>query len=120
MPARQKLQCLQKPYQLGDSGDHGAVADGLLRSKEISLSDADRLRLMRKLMEVEIKALEDLSAGNEASFDGIVDRQETIEPTIPAAPVAMPGELMSHLVEKYLDETSRAARVADQDRSAKT
>ena len=102
-----KLQRLQRQYQLGDSGDHGAIADGLLRLKDISLSDADRSRLMRKLMEVETKALEDLTAGNEASFDGIVDRQATIEPTAPAAPVAMRGELMSHLVEKYLDDTSR-------------
>ena len=68
-----KLQRLHRQYQLGDSGDHGPIADGLLRSKDISLSDADRSRLMRKLMEVEIKALEDLTAGNEASFDGIVD-----------------------------------------------
>ena len=74
-----KLQRLQRQYQLGDSGDHGPIADGLLRSKEISLSDADRSRLMRKLMEVEIKALEDLTAGNEASFDGIVERQSAVE-----------------------------------------
>ena len=68
-----KLQRLQRQYQLGDSRDHGPIADGLLRSKGISLADADRSRLMRKLMDVEIKALEDLTAGDEASFDGIVE-----------------------------------------------
>ena len=102
-----KLQDLQRRYQLGDSDKHASVADCLLRSKEIALGDTDRSRLMRKLMEVEIKALEDLTAGNEASFDGIVDRQATVEPPIPSAPTAKRGELMSHLVEKYLDDTSR-------------
>ena len=42
-----KLQRLQRQYQLGDSCDHGPIADALLRSKEISLSDADRQRFMR-------------------------------------------------------------------------
>ena len=102
-----RLQRLQRQYQLGDSGDHRPIADGLLRLKDISLSDADRSRLMRKLMEVEIKALEDLTAGSEASFDGIVDRQATAEPPTHSVPAAKPGELMSRLVEKYLDDTSR-------------
>ena len=74
-----RVQRLHRRYQLGDSGDHGPIADDLLRWKEICLSDADRRRLVRKLMEVEIKALEDLTAGNEASFDGIVERQATVK-----------------------------------------
>lgn len=102
-----KLQQLQRRYQLGDSGDQGPIADGLLRSKDMSLSVADRSRLMRKLMEVEIKALEDLTAGNEASFDGIVERQLAVENPLQSVPAAKPGELMSHLVEKYLDDTGR-------------
>ncbi len=102
-----RLQRLQRRYQLGDSDDHKPIADDLLRSKEICLSDADRRRFMRKLMEVEIKALEDLTAGNEASFDGIVERQLAVETPLQSVPTTMPGELMSHLVEKYLDDTSR-------------
>jgi hypothetical protein len=102
-----KLRGLQRRYQLGDSSDHGPIAESLLRTKEISLSDADRRRLMRKLMDVEIKALEDLTAGNEASFDGIVERQATVELPIPSTPAAKPAELMSDLIEKYLDDTSR-------------
>ena len=102
-----KLQRLQRQYQLGDSRDHGPIADSLLRSKCISLADADRSRVMRKLMDVEIKALEDLTAGDEATFDGIVSREAAAEsPIQPVAP-AKPGELMSHLVEKYLDDTGR-------------
>ncbi len=104
-----KLQRLQRQYQLGDSGDHGPTADALLRAKEISFSDADRSRLIRKFMEVEVKALEDLNAGNEASFDGIVDRHATVEPPVPSTPAAKPGELMSRLVEKYLDGRAASA-----------
>ena len=70
-----KLQRLQRQYQLGDSRDRGPIADSLLRSKDTSLADADRSRLMRKFMDVEIKALEDLTAGDEAAFDGIVSRE---------------------------------------------
>jgi len=101
-----KLQRLQRQYQLGDGGDHAQIADGLLRSKDVSLGDADRSRLMRKLMETEIKALEDITAGNEASFDGIVEREAAVEPPIQSVPTK-PGELMSLLVEKYIDDTSR-------------
>ena len=101
-----KLQHLQRRYQLGDSANHASIADSLLRSKEIALGNADRSRLMRKLMEVEIKALEDLTAGNEASFDGIVERQSAVEdPTAATTPAA--GQLMSQLVDKYLDDTAR-------------
>jgi len=106
-----KLQGLQRRYQLGDSRNHGPIADSLLRSKEISLSDADRSRFMRKLVEVEIKALEDLTAGNEASFDGIVERQATAESPIQSVPAAKPGALMSQLIEKYLDDTGRPATI---------
>ena len=62
---------------------------------------------MRKLMDVEIKALEDLTAGDEATFDGIVSREAAVVSPIQPVPPAMPGELMSHLVEKYLDDTGR-------------
>jgi hypothetical protein len=40
-----KLQRLQRQYQLGDSRDFGPTADGLLRSKDIRLAEADRSRL---------------------------------------------------------------------------
>ena len=72
-----------------------------------ALSDADRSRLMRKLMEVEIKALEDLTAGSEASFDGIVERQSAVEDPPMLHGTQQPGELMSQLVDKYLDDTAR-------------
>jgi hypothetical protein len=102
-----KLQCLKRLYELGDSREYGSVANALLLSKAISLSDADRQRLMRKVMEVEIKALEDLSAGNEATFDRIVERQTTAKTSSGSASATKPGELMSRLVEKYLEDASR-------------
>ena len=102
-----KLQQLQKRYQLGDSRELAPIADALLHSKGIALGDADRSRLMRKLMEVEIKALEDLTAGSEASFDRIVDRQSAVEDPTVAATAPAAGQLMSQLVDKYLEDTAR-------------
>ncbi len=79
-----KLQQLQKRYQLGDSSELAPVADALLCSKEIALSDADRSRLMRKLMEGEIKALEDLTAARayfpiEATAREPINRPDTYQ-----------------------------------------
>jgi len=102
-----KLQRLKRLYELGDSGEHGSVANALLLPKGISFSDADRQRLLRKLMEVEIKALEDLTASNEATFDRIVEQQETAETSFGSASATRPSELMSRLVEKYLEDASR-------------
>ena len=92
-----KLQRLQRRYQLGDSGDHEPIRRCIFCARRRSaLSDADRSRLMRKLMEVEIKALEDLTAGNEASFDGIVDRQSAVEAPLQCRDgTSKPGQLMS-------------------------
>ena len=112
-----KLQTLKTRYQLGDSRDYGPIADTLLRSKEITLSLGDRSRLMRKLMDAETRALEDLTAGDEASFDGIVEQQATTEPALQSAP-AKPGEQMSELVEKYLHVTAAGTRVAEQDHAS--
>ena len=102
-----KLQRLKRLYELGDSREYGSVANALLLSKGISPSDADRQRLMRKLMEVKIKALDDLTASNEATFDQIVERQTTVETSSGSASATGPGELMSQLVDKYLEDASR-------------
>ena len=56
---QRRLLALRKSYKLGDSSEQNAAAHALLIAKGISLSDADRLRLARKLMETQIKALED-------------------------------------------------------------
>jgi len=108
MARKDRLLQLKRRYQLGDSRGRDAAADTLLDAKQIALEPTDRARLFRKLMEVEIRVLEDLTAGDETTFDLIVDRQvEVQQPTAShAAPVAR-GELMSVLIEKYLDEVGR-------------
>ena len=115
-----KLQRLQRQYQLGDSRDHGPIADSLLRSKDISLADADRSRLMRKLMDVEIKALEDLTAGDEATFDGIVSREAAAESPIQSVPAGKAGRANVPARREVPRRHRPAARVADQDCSPKT
>ena len=72
-----------------------------------SLADTDRSRLMRKLMGVEIKALEDLAAGDEATFDGIVTREAAGESPIQPMSGRKTGGLISQLIEKYLDDVGR-------------
>jgi hypothetical protein len=80
MVRKERLQDLRRRYQLGDSRAFEESADELLSKMQIRLADADRKRLLRKLMQVEIKALEDIIASNEATFDGIVASLETAPP----------------------------------------
>lgn len=101
------LEQLQMRYQLGDSQAHTPIAEALLKKHELSLSGGDQSRLLRKLMQVEVKALEDINAGSEAYFDAILDGQDTSAPQASAQPASKPGEPMSLLVEKYIDNTSR-------------
>jgi hypothetical protein len=99
---------LRRSYQLGDTGGQEAVADTLLKSKKITLPATDRRSLLRKLMDAEIKALEDLSAGDESSFDGIVERHVASEVAPqPASRTQQTGEPMSALIEQYLEDTAR-------------
>ena len=99
---------LRRSYQLGDTGGQEAVADTLLKSKKITLPATDRPSLLRKLMDAEIKALEDLSAGDESSFDGIVERHVASEVAPqPASRTQQTGEPMSALIEQYLEDTAR-------------
>jgi len=104
---KQKLRALRRLYQLGDTRDLEPSADDLLRLHQIGLCDGDRNRLLRKLMQSEIKALEDLTAGDEATFDGIIASQGSSAQTSERKPPAQPAELASVLVEKYIEITSR-------------
>ena len=107
---KQRLQRLRRKYQLGDTSDHETIADELLKAKEIALPDSDRSRLLRKLMDAEIKALEDLIAGDESQFEGIIDRQAA-GALAPASALAThelkPGQAMLELVDQYLEEMAR-------------
>lgn len=104
---KEKLRGLTRLYQLGDTHDLEASADDLLSLHQISLCDGDRNRLLRKLMQTEIKALEDLTAGDEGTFDGIVASQVPTSHASEQKRPAQPTELASVLVEKYIEITSR-------------
>jgi hypothetical protein len=67
---KERQQKLRRLYELGDCREFEDRTNDLLRSKELSLVDCDRNRLLRKLMQIEIKALEDLTAGNEQRLMG--------------------------------------------------
>ncbi|MBS0250470.1 MAG: site-specific integrase, partial [Proteobacteria bacterium] len=104
---KQKLRSLTRLYQLGDTRDLESSADDLLRLHQVTLCESDRNRLLRKMMQSEIKALEDLSAGDEATFDGIIASQGSSAQTTERKPPSQPAELASVLVEKYIEITSR-------------
>jgi integrase len=104
---KEKLRALTRHYQLGDTRDLEPSADDLLKHHQIVLCDSDRNRLLRKLMQTEIKALEDLTAGDEVTFDGIVSSQVPTSHASEQKPPAQPAELASVLVEKYIEITSR-------------
>ena len=70
-----------KSYKVGNCSTQCAAADVLLRTKGLALNEADQRRLARKLMEIEIEALKDLSAGSETTFDGIVERSSLADPS---------------------------------------
>ena len=104
---REKLRGLVRLYQLGDTRELEGSAADLLSLHRISLCDGDRNRLLRKLMQTEIKALEDLTAGDEVTFDGIVASQVPASLVSEQKPPAQPAELASVLVEKYIEAMLR-------------
>jgi integrase len=104
---KENVRALTRLYQLGDTRNLEPSADDLLKLHQISLCDSDRNRLLRKLMQTEIKALEDLTAGDEATFDSIIASQRSAAQPSERKPPAQPAELASELVEKYIEITSR-------------
>ncbi len=102
-----KLEQLKLQYQLGDTRGQEATTNALLHVKNVSLTDSDRRRLLRKLMEAEIKALDDLTTGNEATFDRIFEVHGPAERPVEPVSITEPAELMSVIVEKYLEDVSR-------------
>jgi integrase len=104
---KKRLHKLRRQYKLGDTQACFPSATALLASQGVALSETDLARLLRKLLDVEIKALEDLCAGDETTFDGIVEHHaNTPTSTEPHAPESQ-GEILSTLIEKYLDDTAR-------------
>ncbi len=101
-----RLRAIKQKYKLGDSRCFHDVAKTLLMSKHYCLSDSDLSRLERKLMEIEIKVLEHLSAGEESRLEHVSPETSTETPSS-SSPTMMPSELISVLVKKYLQNTAR-------------
>lgn len=104
---KERLQRLRRQYDLGELCAVEESAAELLSSQQLSLNDADRNRLLRKLLQIEIKSLEDMTAGNEATFDGIMSSQDGAADVKGQKPRASPGEIASVLAEKYINTTAR-------------
>lgn len=104
---KERLRELRRHYELGDTTSVEKSADKLLSSHELKICDADRNRLLRKLLQSEIKALEDITAGNEVTFDGIVSSQDLSVHVKESKLKASPGELASVMTDKYIETTAR-------------
>jgi len=104
---KERLRELRRHYGLGDTTSVERCADTLLGSQNLKICDADRNRLLRKLLQSEIKALEDITAGNEVTFDGIVSSQDLSADLKEPKPKTSPGDLASVLTEKYIETAAR-------------
>jgi len=104
---KERLRELRRYYDLGDTSSVEKSADDFLSSQNLGICDADRNRLLRKLLQSEIKALEDITAGNEATFDGMVSSQDVAVDMKEPKPKTSPGEIASVLVDKYIETTAR-------------
>ncbi len=102
-----RLVELKRRYDLGATGEHMAVAQTLLHSHGIKLSDGDARKLVRSLMQTELAALEDITARDQTKFDDIVAHE--VNEAVPAQspPLATTSASMSALVEKYTFDAAR-------------
>jgi integrase len=104
---KKRLQDLRRQHALGITGDQEAAVQLLLNAQGVRLSQDDCTKLVRKLLQIELKAVQDIIARDETTFDAIVAAQSIAPQTILPAPAKPPGELMSVLVDRYIPEASR-------------
>ncbi len=103
----ERLNELQRDYRVGATHRHNETADALLTRFGLTTTEGERVRLIRKLIEVEINALDDLRLGDEANFNQILEREAAPQPTTIEPKRAKPGQKASELIEKYLEVTAR-------------
>lgn len=65
----ERLNELQRDYRVAATHRHNETADALLTRFGLAATEGGRVRLIRKLIEVEINALNDLRLGDEANFN---------------------------------------------------
>jgi hypothetical protein len=106
-----RLLELKRRYDLGATGEHMTVAQTLLHSHGIKLSDGDARKLVRSLMQTELAALEDISARDQTKFDDIVDHQvnETSPAHSPPAAAAPSAELSPNVGDGLIGQAAAVA-----------
>lgn len=103
----ERLNELQRDYRVGATHRHNETADALLTRFGLTPTEGERVRLIRKLIEVEIDALNDLRLGDEANFNQILERETAAQPTTIEPKRVKPSQKASELIEKYLEATAR-------------
>lgn len=94
---REKLHRLRLQHRLGDFSGLVDTTAAMLKSRDLNLSDDDRARLARRLLEAEISALEALVAD-----DGLRTPEQPIPEALPNS-----GDAMSSVLDKYIEVAGR-------------
>ena len=70
----------QRAHAVGDCAIHGGVADAIIREHHLDVAPADRMRLIRKLIETEIAALEAILNKDLTRYDAITEKYDLSVP----------------------------------------
>ena len=137
----QLLQCIkehrmsrkarvEQDLALGNVSDHQTAADRVLQERGWVTTDADKLRLTRKLMETEIAVLDELLRSDNSRYNEILEKYQihasahtggTELQAVVANPLSFdPGPALSTLVEPFLAEGKREGLAAKTTMGDKT
>lgn len=105
-----RAEALDEALLIGDCSKMEVVADEVVRSQALLISEADRRLLIRRLMEAEVRALRDILADSPRRYEETVSQHSPAALQSPAIPgtapsgSAEPGPLLASLVPKFLAE----------------
>lgn len=104
---RSRLAAVENALGHGDLSNHTSIAQFLLDFEKLTVSDSDRIKLTRKLMEAEASALEAILKKDSNRYDKISERYA--EQTLPratdkAAIATAPGPKLEALVDDFLSD----------------
>ena len=77
---KRRLQENQRAHAVGDCAIYGAVADAIIRENHLDVTPVDRMRLVRKLIETEIAALEAILKKDLTRYDAITEKYDPAVP----------------------------------------
>lgn len=101
---QQRHKGLKTKLTLGDIGEFTSLADQLLSDRGIQCVGSDKLNLIKRLMQTELRALQSIL---DRSTD---DYEETIIDGAESAPTGSnPGPLLSQVIEGWIKDRSRGA-----------